>query len=103
MANKDFTLPANSDLSEQVPEPKNDEVAQPEKIQMIKYVGRGSEKLLTEADFHQAGIRDQKTVRWHNLNGYMIPVDAFSPQALELVLAQPTVTIVEVDADGTQV
>lgn len=91
--------------------PKNEEETPPMKeetptvktVQMVKYVGKGSEKILTEKDFHANGIRDQKTVRWHNFNGYMVPVDVFSEAALQLVVAQPTLEIVEVDADGTQV
>lgn len=89
--------------------PKNEQAAQPEKAkvaektQMVKYVGKGSEKVLTQKDFHANDITDQKGARWHNLNGYMVPVDHFSDAALQLVVAQPTLEIVEVDADGTQV
>lgn len=80
-----------------------EQITQPLTFKMIKYVGRGSEKILTQKDFNDSGIKGQKGVRWHNLNGYMVSVDDFSEEALAFVLSQPTVELVEVDADGTQV
>ncbi len=99
MANKDFTLPANSDLTEQT----NASEETPTTKQYIAYVGKGSEKILTERDFHENGIHNQKAVRWHNGNGYQVPVDPLSADALAFILTQPTVTLTEVDADGTSV
>jgi len=85
------------------PKPTEPKKMEDSATRVVRYAGKGSERRLSTEDFKRHGVEDQDDARWHNGNGYMVPVSHFSDAALEVVLAQPGLDIVKVDANGTQV
>ena len=73
--------------------------------QYVKYAAKaGTERIITSADLERAGVKDHAGARWDNLNGWKVPANAFSKEALEVVLRQPGLNLVEeTDDNGTTV
>jgi hypothetical protein len=72
--------------------------------QYVKYAAKaGSERVITSADFERVGVKDQAGARWDNLNGFKVPTSAFSKEALDIVLRQPGLALVEETDNGTTV
>jgi hypothetical protein len=73
--------------------------------QYVKYAAKaGSERVITSEDLARAGVKDHAGARWDNLNEFKVPVSAFSKEALEVVLRQPGLDLVEeTDDNGTKV
>lgn len=54
-----------------------------EKARYVRYVGTAHRRLITAAQWTGVGAKDQKQTIWSVRNGWKIPVEEFSDNALQ--------------------
>lgn len=67
----------------------------PQKVIKYKHMeGIEGARVITKADFKKVGV-DMKDQTWSADNGWMVSADGWHPAAVELVLAQPNMKLLE--------
>lgn len=56
-----------------------------EQTNVVRYLGKVTERRITQEDFAQAGVSEQEGAVWTKDSGYVVPIDHFSEQALTVL------------------
>ena len=66
----------------------DDKIVSPE---VLAYVGTSDVREIDTTGWKAVGVKDQKLVRWDSSNGFQIPLDQLSADALEYCTSQEQV------------
>lgn len=65
----------------------------PEDAKYVTYHGKATLRRLTVEQWRQGGIQDQGYVEWSDLNNFQVPVEDFTPEALEALRKDPSFSV----------
>lgn len=57
----------------------------PDEEPMVTYHGAFGKREITKEQWEQAGVVEMPTVAWERRTGFKVPVDAFTPRALQVL------------------
>lgn len=55
-------------------------------MQFVRYVGLAHERVISADDWRRAGITDMETVVWTHHNGFTVPFDRFTDEAVRVAI-----------------
>lgn len=63
----------------------------------VRYVGTSTIRRITAADWQKAGVKDMETVEWNRANGWSVPRDKISQDALPFIESDQSMVLFDPD------
>ena len=61
----------------------------------VRYIGTATVRTITQAQWADVGVKDQKTVTWSRVNQYAVPYTSLTDDAIALLMNDPGMIQVE--------
>lgn len=77
------------DMGDLEPTEADTELAEAAEEPMVTYHGQFGKREITKENWEQAGVQGMPTVEWLRHSGFKVPLDVFTPQALQVLRQDP--------------